>query len=120
MRLIAQKNTVGYASQYGRKYTAVIPTNVFGPCDNFNMEDGHVIGGLIHKCYIAQKEGTPMVVWGSGKPLRQFIYSKDLARLMMWVARDYPEIEPIILSVAEEDEVGGSFSFKHAHRFERV
>uniref|UniRef100_A0AAQ5YE84 GDP-L-fucose synthase n=1 Tax=Amphiprion ocellaris TaxID=80972 RepID=A0AAQ5YE84_AMPOC len=91
--------------QHGHCYTAVIPTNVFGPHDNFSIEDGHVLPGLIHKAYIAQKEGKPLVVWGSGTPRRQFIYSLDLARLFLWVLREYPEVEPIILSVGEEDEV---------------
>lgn len=94
-----------YFEQYGRRYTSVIPTNVFGPHDNFSIEDGHVLPGLIHKAYIAQKEGKPLVVWGSGTPRRQFIYSLDLARLFLWVLRDYPEVDPIILSVGEEDEV---------------
>uniref|UniRef100_A0A665TEC4 GDP-L-fucose synthase n=1 Tax=Echeneis naucrates TaxID=173247 RepID=A0A665TEC4_ECHNA len=94
-----------YHQQYGRCYTAVIPTNVFGPHDNFSIEDGHVLPGLIHKAYIAQKEGRPLVVWGSGSPRRQFIYSLDLARLFLWVLREYPEVDPIILSVGQEDEV---------------
>uniref|UniRef100_A0A3B3Y4V4 GDP-L-fucose synthase n=1 Tax=Poecilia mexicana TaxID=48701 RepID=A0A3B3Y4V4_9TELE len=94
-----------YYQQHGRCYTAVIPTNVFGPHDNFSIEDGHVLPGLIHKAYIAQKEGKPLVVWGSGSPRRQFIYSLDLARLFLWVLREYPEVDPIILSVGEEDEV---------------
>uniref|UniRef100_A0A3B4Y259 GDP-L-fucose synthase n=1 Tax=Seriola lalandi dorsalis TaxID=1841481 RepID=A0A3B4Y259_SERLL len=96
---------VAYLQQHGRCYTAVIPTNVFGPHDNFSIEDGHVLPGLIHKAYIAQKEGKPLVVWGSGTPRRQFIYSLDLARLFLWVLREYPEVDPIILSVGEEDEV---------------
>ncbi|KAG7268733.1 hypothetical protein CRUP_034567 [Coryphaenoides rupestris] len=74
-----------YFEQNGRSYTSVIPTNVFGPHDNFNIEDGHVLPGLIHKAYVAQKEGKPLVVWGSGTPRRQFIYSLDLARLILWV-----------------------------------
>ncbi|ROL43048.1 GDP-L-fucose synthase [Anabarilius grahami] len=91
--------------KYGRRYTAVIPTNVFGPHDNFNIEDGHVLPGLIHKTYLAKKEGKPLQVWGSGRPLRQFIYSLDMARLFLWVLREYDEVEPIILSVGEEDEL---------------
>ncbi|XP_051929576.1 GDP-L-fucose synthase-like isoform X2 [Hippocampus zosterae] len=94
-----------YFQQHGHRYTAVIPTNVFGPHDNFSIEDGHVLPGLIHKTYIAQKEGKPLVVWGSGTPKRQFVYSLDLARLLLWVLMEYPEVEPIILSVGEEDEV---------------
>ncbi len=46
----------GYASQHGLKYTSVIPTNVFGPHDNFNIEDGHVLPGLIHKVYNAKSK----------------------------------------------------------------
>lgn len=70
-----------------------------------SIEDGHVIPGLIHKCYLAKKNGTDLTIWGTGKPLRQFIYSMDLARLTVWVMRSYHSPEPIILSVGEEDEV---------------
>jgi len=95
----------GYYDQHGVKYTSVIPTNVFGFHDNFNIDDGHVLPGLIHKVYNAKKNNTPLTIWGSGKPLRQFIYSLDLARLFLWVLRDYDEIDPIILSVDENDEI---------------
>lgn len=94
-----------YFDQYGLEYTSVIPTNIYGPHDNFSIDDGHVIPGLIHKCYIAMKEGSDFVVWGTGSPLRQFIYSEDLARLTIWTLRNYKSIEPIILSVDEEAEV---------------
>ena len=98
----------------------MIPTNIFGPHDNFNLEDSHVIPGLLHKCFLSQSKigliqclfttsilesGKPFVISGSGSPLRQFIYSRDLARLMIWVIREYKETEPIILSVGEEDEL---------------
>lgn len=96
---------VCYKEEYGCNFTAVIPTNVYGPHDNYSIEDGHVIPGLIHKCYIAKQQGTDLVMWGTGSPLRQFIYSEDLARLFVWVLREYNEISPIILSVGEEDEV---------------
>lgn len=120
-RLIDVQNHA-YNQQHGCHFTSVIPTNVFGAYDNFNLEvgllkcmlawffvsntncflnfsqDGHVIPGLIHKAYIAKKEGKPLVVAGSGKPLRQFIYSIDLAKLFLFVLREYEEIEPIILS----------------------
>lgn len=103
-RLIDVQNR-GYHDQYKRCYTSVIPTNVYGPHDNFNIEDGHVLPGLMHKVYLAKQMGKEFTIWGSGLPLRQFIYSHDLARLIIWVLRDYQEIEPIILSVGEEDEV---------------
>ncbi|XP_064410587.1 GDP-L-fucose synthase [Latimeria chalumnae] len=103
-RMIDVQNRA-YHQQYGCQFTAVIPTNVFGPFDNFNIEDGHVLPGLIHKVYLAKKNNSALTVWGSGKPRRQFIYSLDLARLFIWVLREYDEIDPIILSVGEEDEV---------------
>ncbi|XP_027140830.1 GDP-L-fucose synthase-like [Larimichthys crocea] len=94
-----------YFQQYGHRYTAVIPTNVFGPYDNFNIEKGHVLSALINKTYKAKNDGTPLNVCGSGAPRRQFIYSLDLGRLIIWVLRKYEETDPIILSVSEEDEV---------------
>ncbi|KAI9034573.1 hypothetical protein DFJ74DRAFT_600760 [Hyaloraphidium curvatum] len=94
-----------YNDQYGCNFTSVVPTNIFGPHDNYHLKDSHVLPGLTHKCVLAKKNGTPFVVMGTGKPLRQFIYSRDLAKLFVWTLREYPEIDPIILSVGEEDEV---------------
>lgn len=94
-----------YNEEYGCNFTSIIPTNIYGPHDNFCIEDGHVIPGLIHKCYTAKKNGTDLTIWGTGSPLRQFIYSHDLAKLTVWVMRSYHSPEPIILSVGEEDEV---------------
>ena len=71
-----------YREQHGLNYTSVIPTNIYGPNDNFSLTDGHVIPMLIHKMYLAQRDNTDFVVWGSGKPLREFIYSKDVAKLV--------------------------------------
>ena len=94
-----------YHEQHGCNFTSVVPCNVFGPHDNFNVQQGHVIPGLINKAYEAKKNGTPFEIWGTGSPLRQFIYSLDLARLFVWVLREYEEVEPIILATDEEDEV---------------
>ena len=68
-------------------------------------EQGHVISSLINKAYLAKKNGTPFEIWGTGAPLRQFIYSLDLAKLTVWVLREYQEIDPIILATDEADEV---------------
>ena len=93
-----------YNEQYGCRFTSVIPTNVYGPHDNFGPSS-HVLPGLIHKAFVAKRDGTPFTVWGTGRPLRQFIYNVDLGELMVWALRNYPETAPIILSVGEEDEV---------------
>jgi len=94
-----------YNEQYGCNFTSIIPVNIYGPHDNFNIQDGHVIPGLIHKSYIAKEDGTDLTIWGTGTPKRQFIFSEDLARLTVWVLRSYTEIEPIILCGDEESEV---------------
>jgi len=60
-----------------------------------------IMGDPYQSCthfFARSEEGKPLVVWGSGTPRRQFIYSLDLARLFLWVMREYPEVEPIILS----------------------
>ena len=96
-----------YASQHpeGTRFVSVIPTNVFGPHDNFSLSDGHVLPALMHRCLLAVQQGHPeFVIWGSGRPLRQFIFSEDLGRLFVWVLDRYDAREPIILSVPEEDE----------------
>ena len=72
-----------YKEQYGIDYTSIIPTNIYGPNDNFDLNNGHVIPSLIHKCYLAKKQNKPFKVWGTGKPLREFIYSEDVANLTL-------------------------------------
>jgi GDP-L-fucose synthase len=91
-----------YNEQYGLNYKSVIPTNIYGPNDNYDLENGHVLPSLIHKCYLARENKTPLTIWGSGKPLREFIFSKDVAKLTEWVLHNYNENEPIILSTSEE------------------
>jgi GDP-L-fucose synthase len=91
-----------YREQYGLNYKSVIPTNIYGPNDNYNIKNGHVIPSLIHKCYLACENKTPLTIWGTGKPLREFIFSKDVAKLTEWVLENYNESEPIILSTSDE------------------
>jgi len=107
-RLVDVQNR-GYKEEFGRDYTSAIPTNVFGQHDNFDLQDSHVIPGLIHKCFLAEKNGSVFRPSGSGKPLRQFIYSLDLAKLFIWMLRNYDDINPLILSVPEEEEVSIEF-----------
>ena len=94
-----------YQQQYGDNFICVIPTNIYGEHDNFSLEEGHVIPSLIHKCYIAKQNKEKFVICGTGDPLRQFIYSIDLAGLIMWSLLEYNEKESIILSIGEKDEV---------------
>tara|TARA_Y100001972_G_scaffold102031_1_gene127294 strand:+ start:4898 stop:5803 length:906 start_codon:yes stop_codon:yes gene_type:complete len=91
-----------YREQYGLNYMSVIPTNIYGPNDNFDIENGHVLPSLIHKCYLAKKNNTDLEVWGSGKPLREFLYSKDVAKICQLLLEKYDGNEPIILTSSKE------------------
>jgi len=94
-----------YHDEHGSNFASAIPTNVFGPNDNFGLDEAHVIPALIHKCILAKRNNTPFTVFGSGRPLRQFIYSYDIAKLFVWQLREYDSVEPIILSVGEDEEI---------------
>jgi GDP-L-fucose synthase len=87
-----------YRAQWGMNYVVLIPTNIYGPHDNWNLTEGHVVPALIHKCYLAMQSGDPLVVWGSGKPLREFVYSRDIAALSLWAAAEYESETPLILT----------------------
>lgn len=87
-----------YNKQYGTKYFSVIPCNVYGPNDNYNLENGHVIPTLIHKCYLAKQNNTAFEVWGDGTPLREFIFSKDVANIVDLLLEKYEGTDPVIIS----------------------
>ena len=91
-----------YREQYDINYVSVIPTNIYGPNDNFDLHQGHVMPMLIHKCYLAKLNNTDLNVWGTGKALREFIYSEDVGRLTEWVLNNYDDVEPIIFSPSTE------------------
>lgn len=101
--------STSYRQQYNDNFICIIPTNIYGPHDNFNLEDSHVIPGLIHKCYLAKQNNQPFIVAGSGSPLRQFIYADDLAKLILWSLFDYHDLDTIILSPSESSEVSIKF-----------
>jgi len=80
----------------GKNWFSIIPTNVYGENDNFNLEDGHVIPALIHKAYLCKKNNTQIKIWGDGSPLRQIIYSKDLAKLIIWSIENWNSNKPFM------------------------
>ena len=92
-----------YREQYNKDFVCVSPCNVYGPNDNFNLEESHVIPAIIHKCYLAKKNNTEFILKGTGKALRQFIYSEDLGELILKILEknniSYPNI---ILSPKKE------------------
>ena len=99
---MAEIQIQAYREQYGVNYFSVIPCNIYGPGDNYNLENGHVIPSLIHKFFTAEQMGEDVEIWGSGKPLREFIFSKDVARLTELLYDNYEGGDPVILSSSEE------------------
>ncbi|MCB1545935.1 MAG: GDP-L-fucose synthase [Rhodoblastus sp.] len=85
-----------YRKQYGRRYVSVMPCNLYGPNDNFNLETSHVMPALMRKFHEAKVTGAKeVVVWGTGAPLREFLHVDDLARGVVWCHDNYDEYEHI-------------------------
>lgn len=99
---MAEIQVRAYNQQYGTEYFSVIPCNLYGPNDNFNIQNGHVIPTLIHKCYLAKKNGTPFEVWGDGTPLREFLYSEDVAEIIDLLIEKYQDTTPVIISNTDQ------------------
>lgn len=113
-----------YNEQHNTNYSCFIPSNIYGEYDNFSLEDAHVIPALIHKCYLAKKAGVDFEVRGTGKPLRQFIYSKDLARAILSLAPKLNQENVIVVGSDQEitikraaTAVAKSFDYIHRMRF---
>jgi GDP-L-fucose synthase len=89
-------------------YQCIIPTNVYGPNDNFNLDNSHIIPGLIHKAYIHSQSNNklePFTILGTGLPKRQFIYSYDLAKIIINLLLNNITEPLLICSSLESDEV---------------
>ncbi len=81
-----------YRSQYACNYISVMPTNLYGPNDNYDLNNSHVLPALIRKFHTAKKENSPSVeVWGSGTPLREFLHVDDLADACFYLMMHYNE-----------------------------
>ena len=81
-----------YRSQYGHKWISAMPTNMYGPGDNFDLENSHVLPALIRKFHEAKTRGDSQVkLWGSGSPLREFLHSDDLASACMFLLENYDD-----------------------------
>ena len=91
-----------YRNEWGCNFIVAIPTNIYGENDFWNLEDGHVFPSLNHKVFLDKKNKVDLAVWGSGKPLREFVYSKDIAKLILWAIEHYDEDTPIIFSNGQE------------------
>jgi GDP-L-fucose synthase len=90
------------AQEEGLNYTTLIPTNIFGEKDNFNLYHGHVLPALIHKCYLAKQNNTEFVIWGSGLALREFVYSADVAKIVKDLLCKKINYDSLIVSSSHE------------------
>lgn len=92
-----------YRQQFGCNFITVVPNNLYGPGDNYDLESGHVIPALIRKFYEAKVHGHDSVsVWGSGKPLREFTFARDAAKIILWLAENYNDEEPVNIGNPEQ------------------
>ncbi|MFN2144425.1 MAG: NAD-dependent epimerase/dehydratase family protein, partial [Anaerolineales bacterium] len=92
-----------YREQYGYNVIYLLPVNLYGPRDNFNLETSHVIPALVRKCVEAKQRGDEeIVVWGTGMPTREFLYAGDAATGIILAAENYNGSEPVNLGSGME------------------
>lgn len=92
-----------YNRQYGTNYISVMPTNLYGPNDNFDLQNSHVLPALIRKFVEAKQHNSPSVVlWGSGKPRREFLYVDDMADACIFLMENYDGKEFVNIGTGED------------------
>jgi GDP-L-fucose synthase len=95
-KIAGLKLCAGYHRQYGAEYVSLMPTNLYGPGDNFNLEDSHVIPALLRKVHEANRDGLDeVVVWGTGEARREFLHVDDLADACVFLAKHYSDEQHI-------------------------
>lgn len=94
-----------YNRQYGTQYVSVMPTNLYGPNDNYDLNNSHVLPALLRKAHEAKLRGdTSYVVWGSGRPMREFLYVDDMADACVYLM-DRPDIQDGLFNVGTGQDV---------------
>ena len=92
-----------YRAQYGCNFISVMPTNLYGENDNYDLETSHVLPALIRKFHEAKTGGCKeVIVWGSGKPRREFLYADDLAEACLFLMHNYNESDLINIGLGED------------------
>jgi GDP-L-fucose synthase len=96
-----------YRSQYGCNFISIMPTNLYGPNDNYDLNSSHVLPALIRKFHEAKVKGDPVVtLWGSGKPRREFLHADDLADACLFLMQHYDEPGLVNIGTGEDLEIG--------------
>lgn len=92
-----------YRDQYGCNFISAMPTNLYGPGDNYDLEKSHVIPALIRKIHTAKQNNAPIVeIWGSGNPLREFLHVDDLADACFYLMHNYDERQFVNVGTGED------------------
>ncbi len=92
-----------YRAQYGCNFISVMPTNLYGPNDNYDLNNSHVLPALIRKFHTAKKENkTEVEIWGTGSPLREFLHADDLADACFYLMQNYNEAGLVNIGVGED------------------
>jgi len=92
-----------YRQQHGCNFISVIPNNLYGVNDNYDLDSGHVIPSLIRKFHEAKIFGHKSVdIWGSGNPMREFTFARDAAKIILWLAENYDGAEPVNIGNPEQ------------------
>lgn len=95
-----------YRREYNRHWISAMPTNLYGPGDNFDLQKSHVLPALIRKFHAAVADESPeVVVWGTGTPRREFLHTDDLAAACLFLLENYDEPGPINVGVGEDLEI---------------
>lgn len=102
-KIAGMKLCEAYSRQYGSRFFSVLPTNLYGPNDNFDLETSHVLPAMIRKFHDAKVNGAGYVtLWGSGKPRREFMHVDDLADACVFLMHNYDAREPLNIGVGED------------------
>src|SRR5208283_889713 len=97
------KTCQSYNRQYGTNYISVMPTNLYGPGDNYDLQNSHVLPALIRKFHEANIENRPFVeIWGTGLPKREFLYVDDLADACFFLMQNYNDSEIVNIGAGED------------------
>ena len=96
-----------YRDQYGCNFISAMPTNMYGPNDNYHPENSHVLPALIRKFHEAAENNSPeVVVWGDGTPMREFLYADDLANALVYLMLNYDEKEFVNVGYGSDITIG--------------
>ncbi len=97
-----------FRSQYGCSFISVMPTNLYGPNDNYDLNTSHVLPALLAKFHEAKTKGLPQVtVWGSGKPLREFLYADDMADACLHLMEHFDEAGFVNIGTGKDISIAG-------------